>query len=297
VPLYPAHTKPSAGPADERERVRSYRCTSPLYGQHHAIVRCPHCGLVYACPRPSDKEVVGNYRVVTDPLYAREKQGRLMTFRRYVERIEETIGPAQDTRRCLDVGCYTGLFLEVAEDYGWEAWGVEPSQWAVEEGQGRGLNVLQGTLDEVSLPARSFDVLTFWDVIEHLPDPRAALTEAHRLLKSDGWLVVQTMDVESWPARLLGAHWPWFMEMHLTYFSPRTLARLLEQVGLTPVKRAGLGRYLQLHYLATRLEFLSTSLATGVQLALQRLRWTELPIWIRSPDLFTLFAQKREGEG
>lgn len=297
VPLYPALAQPSAGPGDERDRVRSYRCTSPLYGQHHAIVRCPRCGLVYACPRPSSEEVVGNYQEVSDPLYVREELGRLMTFRRYLERIEETIGPSQGAHRCLDVGCYTGLFLEVAQDHGWEAWGVEPSRWAVKQGQGRGLNVLQGTLDEVSLPAQSFDMLTFWDVIEHLSDPRSALTEAYRLLKPDGWLVVQTMDVESWPARLLGTRWPWFMEMHLTYFSPRTLACLLEQVGLTPVKRASLGRYLQLNYLATRLEFLSTSLAKGLQLTLQRLRWAKLPIWIRSPDLFTLFAQKQEGEG
>jgi 2-polyprenyl-3-methyl-5-hydroxy-6-metoxy-1,4-benzoquinol methylase len=252
---------------------------------------------VYASPRPSEEEVLNAYREVTDPLYVREKMGRVMSFRHYVECIEETIGPSREARHCLDVGCYTGLFLEAAQEHGWEAWGVEPGHWAVEEGHRRGLTILQGTLGEVSLPAESFDVLTFWDVVEHLSDPRAAFTEACRVLKPGGWMVIQTMNVESWPARLLGPHWPWLMEMHLTYFSPRTLARLLEQVGLTPVKTTRLGRYLRLSYLASRLESLNPWVAQRLQLALRRFNLAERPILIGAADLFTLFARKEEGKG
>lgn len=295
--LYPCllpHRKDVDG---EQQRVASYRCTSTLYRQHHAIVRCRCCGLVYASPRPSEEEILSTYQEVTDPLYVREKMGRVLSFRRYVRCIEETIGPSLERGRLLDVGCYTGLFIEAAQERGWEALGVEPCHWAVEEGHRRGLAMVEGTLGEVSLPAESFDVLTFWDVVEHLSDPRSTLTEAWRVLKPGGWIVIQTMNVESWPAQLLGRHWPWLMEMHLTYFSPHTLGCLLEQVGLTPVKAMRLGRYLRLSYLASRLEFLSPRLAQGLQWTLERFHLAQLPILITAADLFTLFAQKEEGEG
>jgi 2-polyprenyl-3-methyl-5-hydroxy-6-metoxy-1,4-benzoquinol methylase len=295
--LHPCLLSRARDAKGEQEKAASYRCTSPLYRQHHAIVRCRRCGLVYANPRPSEEEVLSAYHEVTDPLYLREKEGRLLSFRRYVGCIEETIGTSREVRRLLDVGCYTGFFLEAAQEHDWEAWGVEPCQWAVEEGRRRGLTVLEGTLGEVSLPAESFDVLTFWDVVEHLSDPRAALAEAWRVLKPGGWIVIQTMNAESWPAQLLGRHWPWLMEMHLTYFSPRTLGCLLEQVGLTPVKTMRLGRYLRLSYLASRLEFLSPRLVEGLQCTLERLHLAELPILVNAADLFTLFARKEEGKG
>jgi hypothetical protein len=101
------------------------------------------------------------------------------------------------------------------------------------------------------------------------------------------------MDVDSWPARVLGNRWPWFMEMHLTYFSPRTLTRLLEQVGFGSIRTTRLGRYLRLSYLATRLECVSPRLSQGLRSALQSLRLAETPILIRAADLFTLFAQKQ----
>jgi len=291
VLLYPALLPRTNSP----DRIARYRCTSTLYRQHHAIVRCRQCGLVYANPRPSEEEGLKAYQEVVDPLYLREEIGRLLTFQRHLRAVEDVVGPSQGGRRLLDVGCYTGLFLEAAQEHGWEAWGLEPCHWSVEEGHRRGLVILEGTLRGVSLPAQSFDILTFWDVVEHLPDPRATFAEAWRILKPGGWIVIQTLNVESWPARLLGPHWPWLMEMHLYYFSPRTLARLLERVGFTPVKTTRLGRYLRLSYLASRLESLSPTLARRLEWGLEKLHLAELPILIDAADLFTLFARKEEG--
>jgi 2-polyprenyl-3-methyl-5-hydroxy-6-metoxy-1,4-benzoquinol methylase len=297
APLYPSLLPHTDNPDGAHDRIASYRCTSTLYTRHYAIVRCRRCGLVYASPRPSENEVLEAYQDVADSLYLRERMGRLLTFRRHMRYMEGIVGTCRERRRLLDVGCYTGLFVETAQERGWEACGLEPCRWAVEEGQRRGLAVREGTLREAHLPPESVDVVTFWDVAEHLCDPRATFAEAWRVLRPGGWIVIQTMNVESWPARLLGRHWPWLMEMHLTYFSPRTLASLLEQVGLVPVKTTRLGRVLRLSYLASRLEFLSRGLAVGVQSALEGLHLAERPILINAADLFTLFARKREGKG
>ncbi|MBL7183339.1 MAG: class I SAM-dependent methyltransferase [Anaerolineae bacterium] len=85
--------------------------------------------------------------------------------------------PPDPGRRLLDVGCHIGVFLGIAQERGWAAWGIEPSRWAAREARGRGLQVIEGTLDDVHLAGESFDVITLWDVIEHLTDPLRELRE------------------------------------------------------------------------------------------------------------------------
>ena len=113
-----------------------------------------------------------------------------------------------------------------------EVTGLEPSQWAAGVARSRGLNVHEGLLAENNLPPESFDLITVWDAIEHFGDPRAEVNHLAHLLKPGGLLALSTMDVESGFARLLGPRWPWFMRMHLYYFSPDTLRALLAQSQL-----------------------------------------------------------------
>jgi len=80
------------------------------------------------------------------------------------------------------VGAHVGVFVEVAQDCGWDAYGLEPSRWAVQEGERRGLNMIQGGLADAELPSDSFDAVTMWDVVEHLIDPMSDIREVARLL-------------------------------------------------------------------------------------------------------------------
>ncbi|HMT19939.1 MAG TPA: class I SAM-dependent methyltransferase, partial [Promineifilum sp.] len=202
-------------------RVEAFRCTHSGYGHHPQIVECCHCGLVYANPRWPAEFVLEAYTAVEDETYVQERLGREMTFRNHLRRLEGVVGPP-DGRRLLDVGAYIGVFVEVAATAGWQAMGVEPSEWAAAEAQRRGLDVRVGTMDSVGLPDTSLDVVTLWDVIEHVVDPAAELERARRLLRPGGWLVVHTMDIDAPIARLMGPRWPWLMDMHLYYFSGRT---------------------------------------------------------------------------
>ena len=163
----------------------AFACTYDGYGRHHTIVRCRHCGLVYTNPRLDDRDIVETYQAVEDPLYLEEREGRVLTFEHHLKPLERLTGPP-DGRLLLDVGCYTGVFVEIAARHGWDAWGVEPSRWAMEQAQARGLHVVHGTLETADLPEATFDVVTMWDVIEHLTDPRGALEQAYRLLRPGG---------------------------------------------------------------------------------------------------------------
>lgn len=284
--LYPSTLK-STSP-----NTADFRCTSSAYGVHPPIVRCKRCGLVYANPRWDPTLVNDSYTAVQDPTYVEEREGRVLTFSRNLAPFENLIAKNSGTRRLLDVGCHIGVMVELAQQRGWEAWGVEPSTWAAEQARARGLHVVTGTLDQANIPENYFDVVTLWDVVEHLTDPAAELRNVYRVLKPDGIFAIHTIDIESWFARVMGARWPWLMEMHLYYFSPRTLGKLLERHGFQVISSHAQGRFLRLGYFITRIEPYSKPLYRLLDAITTRLNWCEVAIPVNFGDLFTLYARK-----
>jgi SAM-dependent methyltransferase len=270
---------------------RAFRCTHSGYGLHNTIVQCQQCGLVYTDPRPDGCDIVETYQAVEDPLYVEEREGRVLTFEHHLKPLERVTGPPGG-RPLLDVGCYTGVFVEIAARRGWDAWGVEPSHWAVAEARARGLHVVQGTLESADLPEATFDVVTMWDVIEHLADPRTALRQVHRLLKPGGLLVVHTIDIESAFARLMGARWPWLMEMHLYYFSRRTLRAMLGRTGFEVLSDKPQGRYLRLGYLMNRMGALMPLVGRPAEWLVTRLGLRGVAVPVNLGDLFTAYARR-----
>ncbi len=283
---------PSTLPAGEHDDWHAYACTSSGYGRHGPIVECNHCGLVYASPRPAPHDVLDTYQAVEDPLYLEERAGRILTFEHHLRPLER-FTERPNGRRLLDVGAHIGVFVEIAGQHGWDAWGVEPSRWAVEQARERGLQMHQGTLEAAGIPSEHYSVVTLWDVIEHLTDPRATVAEAHRVLQPGGLLVVHTIDIDSLFARLMGPRWPWLMEMHLYYFSRRTLRALLEQAGFEILWERAQGRYLRAGYLANRLAAFLPPVGRPVEWLITRLGLRGLPLRINLGDLFTVYARKR----
>lgn len=282
---FPATTEPDAVGVD------AFRCTHPGYGHHAQIVECCHCGLVYANPRWAPDAVLEAYAAVEDKTYVEERHGRELTFRHHLRQVERIVGPAGG-RALLDVGAYIGVFVEVAAAAGWRARGVEPSAWAAAEAQRRGLDVLNGTLETAALLEASFDVITLWDVIEHLTDPMAELARARRLLRPGGWLVVHTMDIGAPLAQLMGARWPWLMDMHLYYFDRRTLSALFAAVDLEVAWQGAQGRYLRLGYLASRVGGLHTGLGRLAHASVRALGLHGAAVPVNFGDLFTCIGRR-----
>ncbi|HEC22633.1 MAG TPA: class I SAM-dependent methyltransferase [Chloroflexi bacterium] len=273
------------------EQWTAFRCTHPGYGIHPPIVACSRCGHIYTNPRPRYDVIQHNYEIVEDPLYLQERGARKITFRHHLKNFQRYTGPA-DGRRLLDVGAYIGVFVETAIEAGWDAWGLEPSLWAVNYATEHGLSVVQGTLEDARFPPESFDALTMWDVIEHLADPLGQLEHCYRLLKPGGWIAVHTMDIESLFARLMGSRWPWLMEMHIHYFSRRTLGEVLEKAGFRVVRIRPEGRFLRLRYLTTRLRPYSAFLADVVDGLGRVTGLDKVPLPVNFGDLVTAYARR-----
>jgi SAM-dependent methyltransferase len=154
--------------------------------------------------------------------------------------------------------------------------------------------MIQGGLRDAELDTASFDVVTMWDVVEHLLDPLSDLREVARVLKPGGVLLAHTIDIDSAFARLMGGRWPWLVEMHTYFFSPKTLGAMVEKAGLRVESWQVQGRYLHLGYLLSRLSGWSETLgrtAEGLAKALHVDQWL---VPVNFGDLFTLYARKPE---
>lgn len=286
--LYPATISEEGDPPHEW-----FRCTSSAYGKHPPIVKCRRCGLVYTNPRLEEREILQEYECAIDETYLQEREGRILTFRRNLEPLLRLV-PSRGQPRLLDIGCHIGVFLEIAQEQGWECWGVEPSAWAADQARAQGLRVTTGTLRGAQFPDRFFEVITMWDVIEHLADPLALLQEAYRVLAPGGIISIHTINIESPFARLMGHRWPWLMEMHLYYFSPQTLTQMLKKAGFQVIETVTQGRYLRLGYLLSRLEPYAGVLARSLGEWTRSLDLAYLPIPVNLGDLFTTFSRKEE---
>ena len=169
---------------DERDKVKQfmYASGSKKLGQ---IVKCRKCGLIYVNPQEGKIEEL--YSKTEDKVYELSKEGRKITF-------EDSLKEIKKRGKLLDVGCSTGIFLEVAKEKGWDVYGVELSNWGYEKARKITNKVYNKTLDKCNFKDEFFDVVTMWDLVEHLTNPNKELKEVVQKELSDKPLDEQELD-------------------------------------------------------------------------------------------------------
>jgi 2-polyprenyl-3-methyl-5-hydroxy-6-metoxy-1,4-benzoquinol methylase len=204
------------------------------------LVRCRHCGLIYQNPQLSQAELAAHYpqeylpyqQVATKRPSAVTQVSRDHAINRLCDRVERR---RPQHGRLLDVGCATGSFLHAMKQRGWQVQGVEPITHAAAQAQHLfGLEVFVGLLEEAAYPDATFDVVTLWDVLEHVADARTTLQEASRILKPGGLLVCSVPNPASVEARLFGSYWVgWERPRHLTLIPPALFPAYLLKAELS----------------------------------------------------------------
>lgn len=199
------------------------------------LVRCRRCGLIYQNPRPSPAALAAYYPDDYPPHVVGQKPtlwNRLDLSLAYAKRVRAMRRFATGGR-LLDVGCGTGGFLRAVAAAGWEVYGLEPSVRAAKvAAEACGAPIITARLEDADLPPEFFDVVTLWDVLEHLHDPKAGLAKVSRTLRTGGLLVVSTPDFDSPDRRLFGKYWFGYdLPRHLYIFDRKTVTALLDQVG------------------------------------------------------------------
>jgi SAM-dependent methyltransferase len=207
------------------------------------VVQCQDCGLLRQNPRPTAESIDFYYRADYEP-YAIAPADEKSRWRRWDRRYglgkrRRAIERFVSEGRLLDVGCATGNFLDEMRRNGrWKVEGVEPNREAASYAQERlGLEVLVGHLEEVALPSASFDVITMWNVLEHLHDPLGSIRAVDRLLKPGGLFVFSIPNMESLEARVFGQYWlGWELPRHLYFFPRPVLTGILASTHMTVLR-------------------------------------------------------------
>lgn len=156
--------------------------------------------------------------------------------------------------RLLDVGCASGLFLAEALRNGWNVTGIEPNEILYAEARAslhENAEVLCATLETAGLQGQ-FDVITLWDVLEHVPEPGNFLQLCYRLLRPSGYLMLNVPNLDSWEARILDRRWPLLLAEHLNYFNRENLALCAKNSGLEPVHFGRRRAWFSLRYVGYR---------------------------------------------
>lgn len=129
--------------------------------------------------------------------------------------------------RLLDIGAGTGDFLLVAKNDGWKTTGVEPSDRAKSIAKSKGISFVEKTAE---LESQSFDVISMWHVLEHIPDLEIQIKELKRLLKPTGTLIVAVPNFKSFDAKYYGKFWAAFdVPIHFWHFSKTAIKLLFEK--------------------------------------------------------------------
>jgi len=207
------------------------RLAAPRAYRRAHLARCRECGLVFADRRPSEAELADHYGG-----YSRADYDSPITRRRYRDLLAG-FEPYRRTGRILDVGCGIGFFLEEARDGGWQAHGTEFERRAVEIVRAKGLSCEQAPIDPEAFEPGSFDVVTAFEVVEHVGDPRAEAATIASALRPGGLLYLTTPNFASLSRRLLRGRWSVVSyPEHLLYFTPSTLRDWLARAGFVPVE-------------------------------------------------------------
>ncbi|MEK7629848.1 MAG: class I SAM-dependent methyltransferase [Patescibacteria group bacterium] len=218
------------------------------------LYRCQRCGLIFVYPPPGNLTEIYTKDYFLGAThgsgyvdYERDKMAMSSTFEVYFNKIEQLM-PTRG--RLLDVGAATGFFLDAALRRGWQVSGVEISDYAAAKARQKNLDVRTGILENAQFQKSSFDVISLWDVLEHLPNPKVTLMVVHDLLRSGGLVVLNTPNAGSLFARLIGSHWHLLVPPeHLFYFNADNLTELLKKVGFEVCGITCLGKKFTLQYI------------------------------------------------
>lgn len=236
---------PACGCSDMRTLFHGTDRLFATTTRHFEVVECGECRLMRLFPQPTSEEL-GQYYPPNywfapgkDAASRAEDFYRRLVLGDHVRFVERAIESTAATGPVLDVGCGGGLFLRLLRERGRKVMGLDFSMdaartaWTVNR-----VPAMCGTLSRAPLRPGSFAVITMFHVLEHLYNPASYVEEAHKLLESDGRLVVQVPNASSWQFLLFGQNWNGIdVPRHLVNFKERDISALLESCGFEILRR------------------------------------------------------------
>lgn len=246
-------------------------CRYAFESVNKEIRQCRSCGLMVLSPFPTEEDLTEVYdeSYFTNPHLASSDISRVYGYVDYIsERINKQKGYVNVCEKLLkylnigsgnpyilDFGCGLGFFLDAAFDFDFRVHGVEFNRHAIEYIRKRYVYPVS-TFDEFKLSNGRYDVITMFDVIEHLRDPFAIIDRAHELLNDSGLLVISTMDSDSLVSKIMGKRLEDFRRIreHLYFFTRASLVSILQGYGFDVLEVSSHGHTFEVQLLTSRIK-------------------------------------------
>jgi len=198
-------------------------------------VKCDTCNLVAIDPKPKLEEMTIRSEYWAEKHHKQDvkvnqhfsEEFQQVIFSRYFRLMNSYFL----TGRVLDIGCGIGSFMYAAKKNGWQAFGVDIGP-AISIAKEHNLSVVKGRLQEASFPENYFDVVSMFDVIEHICDLNQLMATIRKNLRKDGLLLIKTPNLGALTAKLLKQNWSALQPLdHLVLFSSKTIKSYLKNNG------------------------------------------------------------------
>lgn len=216
-------------------KVVDHSVSKEIFDLHHN----PEFDMLITFPKPSLEKLPSYYE--SDD-YISHTDGKRSLFEKMYHFIKgialknklKLINSQGVKGKLLDIGAGTGDFLAVAKSDGWQTVGIEPSAKAKEIAIKKGVNFAQ---DLASLESNSYDIITMWHVLEHVPNLEEYISELKRLIKPSGTIIIAVPNFKSYDAKYYGEFWAAFdVPRHLWHFSKTAIQKLFAKENLKLVE-------------------------------------------------------------
>lgn len=207
------------------KKVKDYSVSQEVFELHHN----PEYDLLITFPKPNLEDLPRYYESED---YISHTDGKRTLFEKAYHLVKsialknkvKLINAQSEKGTLLDIGAGTGEFLVVAQKDGWQTTGIEPNSKAKAIAEQKGVHF---ATDLASLESHSFDVITMWHVLEHVPNLEEYLVELHRLLKPQGTILIAVPNFKSFDALFYGKYWAAFdVPRHIWHFSKTSIEKL-----------------------------------------------------------------------
>jgi 2-polyprenyl-3-methyl-5-hydroxy-6-metoxy-1,4-benzoquinol methylase len=210
-----------------------------ISNQDFEVTRCPQCGLAQTIVK---RQITLDSKHYPDDYYGKEKRygafsSKIVNY--LARRRVNYLGLLPSAGSVLDIGCGQGWFLKQFKNQGWETLGIEVSDIAAFHARDQlGLKIIVGENATSTVNSDQYDVIGLWHVLEHLENPAIQLKEIHRLLKSNGKVLIGVPNFGSTEARLGKDGWFHLdVPRHLYHFNERSLSSILKEQGFKITKK------------------------------------------------------------
>ena len=266
------------------------------------LVQCSSCGLVFVQYQPAPDKL---YQLYDNTYFQSDDSGEVgytdyisdeQNIRLTANRRLDHLAQYTDGGALLDVGCAMGFFIDEAAKRGWQVEGLDVSSFATRYVSERFNHPSHNmSLLDLDPDQQRYDLITLYDVIEHVPDPRAYVEHIAALLNDGGVIELATPDIHSLPARITGKRWIGYKlsEEHVYYFSEATLRRLLTEADFEVIHTRHIGKHVTLSLFFDRLGFYVPPLAKLLERVVDLLGLSKRSLYVNPFDIIAVTARKK----